>query len=51
MVRTNIIVWLDDDEEWYRVYIENGKLYIRIGVGKGDFALLNNCNIREISNL
>lgn len=51
MVRTNIIVWLDDDEEWYRVYIQNGKLYIRIGVGMGDFALLNNCNIREISNL
>ena len=51
MVRTNIIVWLDDEEEWYRVYIENGKLYIRIGVGMSDFALLNDCNIREISNL
>ena len=51
MVRTNIIVWLDNDEKWYRVYIENGKLYIRIGACMGDFALLNDCNIREISNL
>lgn len=51
MERTNIIVWLDNDEEWSRVYKENGKLYVRIGAGKGDFALLSDCFVREISSL
>ena len=52
MERTKIIVWLDDDKEWSRVYLgEDGKLYVKIGAGKSDFALLNNCFVREISSL
>ena len=52
MKRTNIIVWLDNEEEWNRVYLDvDGKLYIKIGAGKNDFALLNNCFVREIASL
>lgn len=50
---TRIIVWLDDEKEWNRVYLhkDSGKLYVRIGAGASDFAKLDDCNIREISNL
>lgn len=50
---TKIIVWLDDEEEWNRVYLnkKDGKLYIRIGAGKYDFAKLDNCKIRKIDTL
>lgn len=50
---TNIIVWLDDDDEWNRVYLnkDNGKLYVRIGAGVSDFAKLDDCYIREAGTL
>ena len=52
MTMTKIIVWLDDNEEWNRVYLsDNGKLWVRIGAGKGDFAKLDDCNVREIGHL
>lgn len=48
---TDIIVWLDNEEEWNRVYLgKDGKLYIKIGAGKDDFALLSDCFVREISH-
>lgn len=49
--RTNIIVWLDGEEEWNRVYMCDGKLYIRIGAGKNDFAKLDDCDICKIDTL
>ena len=51
MERTNIIVWLDNNEEWNRVYIENGKLYVKIGPGNGDYALLSNCFVRKTESI
>lgn len=52
-VITKVIVWLDDDEEWNRVYLnkDDGKLYVRIGAGRSDFAKLDDCYVREISGI
>lgn len=51
MERTNIIVWLNKNKYWNRVYKADGKLYVKTGPGKADYTLLDNCHIRKISNL
>lgn len=52
LIRTNIIVWIDENEYWDRVYLhENGKLYARVGSKHTDLVELSKVKITKIDTL
>jgi hypothetical protein len=50
--RTDLIVWVDGNEEWDRVYMEKGKLYIIVSDnGVRNYVGLENFHIDRIQDI